>query len=120
MSNDKCPSIFPLARRGLIRSFLCHRWKWAVQPRQPDLSLKHLGVRITIAFSAVGSLLEEIAPGDFALSSQIIDRTKGAADLVLRRNGVRRLRRVQRFIFTAPCTWLADAIREAPNEEGEV
>jgi 5'-methylthioadenosine phosphorylase len=34
-------------------------------------------VRAVLAFSAVGSLREEIAPGDFALPSQIIDRTKG-------------------------------------------
>lgn len=34
-------------------------------------------MRAVLAFSAVGSLREEIAPGDFALPSQIIDRTKG-------------------------------------------
>ena len=30
-----------------------------------------------LAFSAVGSLREELAPGDFVLPNQIIDRTKG-------------------------------------------
>lgn len=40
-------------------------------------ALKSLGVRAVLAFSAVGSLREEIAPGDFALPDQIIDRTKG-------------------------------------------
>lgn len=40
-------------------------------------ALKSLGVRAILAFSAVGSLREEIAPGDFALPTQIIDRTKG-------------------------------------------
>ncbi|KAL9712347.1 S-methyl-5-thioadenosine phosphorylase [Leucoagaricus gongylophorus] len=40
-------------------------------------ALKSLGVRIVLAFSAVGSLREEIAPGSFVLPSQIIDRTKG-------------------------------------------
>lgn len=34
-------------------------------------------MRAILAFSAVGSLREEIAPGDFALPTQIIDRTKG-------------------------------------------
>jgi 5'-methylthioadenosine phosphorylase len=34
-------------------------------------------VRTIIAFSAVGSLREEISPGSFVLPSQIIDRTKG-------------------------------------------
>lgn len=40
-------------------------------------ALKHLGVRAVLAFSAVGSLREEIAPKDFVVPSQIIDRTKG-------------------------------------------
>lgn len=40
-------------------------------------ALKSLGVRAILAFSAVGSLREEMAPGDFALPAQIIDRTKG-------------------------------------------
>ena len=40
-------------------------------------ALKSLGVRAVLAFSAVGSLREELAPGDFVLPTQIIDRTKG-------------------------------------------
>ncbi|KAF7984311.1 hypothetical protein HWV62_15291 [Athelia sp. TMB] len=40
-------------------------------------ALKSLGVQTIVAFSAVGSLREEIAPGHFVLPSQIIDRTKG-------------------------------------------
>ncbi|KAK0553433.1 S-methyl-5-thioadenosine phosphorylase [Tilletia horrida] len=40
-------------------------------------AFKHLGVRAIVAFSAVGSLREEIAPKDFVVPSQIIDRTKG-------------------------------------------
>ncbi|MCB1306566.1 MAG: S-methyl-5'-thioadenosine phosphorylase [Leptospiraceae bacterium] len=40
-------------------------------------ALKMLGVEEIVAFSAVGSLREEIAPRDFVLPSQIIDRTKG-------------------------------------------
>lgn len=40
-------------------------------------ALKMLGVQQIVAFSAVGSLREEIAPRDFVLPSQIIDRTKG-------------------------------------------
>ena len=34
-------------------------------------------MRAVLAFSAVGSLREELAPGDFVLPDQIIDRTKG-------------------------------------------
>ncbi|KAJ2547777.1 S-methyl-5-thioadenosine phosphorylase, partial [Coemansia sp. RSA 1933] len=40
-------------------------------------ALKSLGVQTLLAFSAVGSLREEIRPGDFVLIDQIIDRTKG-------------------------------------------
>lgn len=40
-------------------------------------ALKALGVQVILAFSAVGSLREEIRPGDFVLIDQIIDRTKG-------------------------------------------
>ena len=40
-------------------------------------ALSSIGVKAIIAFSAVGSLTEEIAPGDFIIPDQIIDRTKG-------------------------------------------
>ncbi|RCI03747.1 hypothetical protein CU098_012233 [Rhizopus stolonifer] len=40
-------------------------------------ALKSLGVEVIIAFSAVGSLREEIPPCDFVLPDQLIDRTKG-------------------------------------------
>ncbi|EPQ59838.1 Methylthioadenosine phosphorylase [Gloeophyllum trabeum ATCC 11539] len=49
----------------------------AVPARANIAALKSLGVRAVLAFSAVGSLREEIPPGDFALPTQIIDRTKG-------------------------------------------
>ncbi len=42
-------------------------------------ALKMIGVEEIVAFSAVGSLKEEIAPLDFVLPDQIIDRTKGRA-----------------------------------------
>ncbi len=40
-------------------------------------ALKLLGVEEILAFSSVGSLKEKIAPKDFVLPNQIIDRTKG-------------------------------------------
>jgi len=49
----------------------------AVPARANIAALSSLGVKAIIAFSAVGSLREEIAPGDFVIPSQIIDRTKG-------------------------------------------
>ncbi|KAJ3118342.1 hypothetical protein HK100_000630 [Physocladia obscura] len=48
-----------------------------VPARANIAALKHLGVEVILAFSAVGSLQEEIAPRDFVIPSQIIDRTKG-------------------------------------------
>ena len=41
-------------------------------------ALKQLGVKVVIAFSAVGSLREEIKPGDVVIPDQIIDRTKAS------------------------------------------
>ena len=43
-------------------------------------ALKLLGCEALIAFSAVGSLKEEIAPGHFVLPDQIIDRTRHRGD----------------------------------------
>ncbi|MDD5092056.1 MAG: S-methyl-5'-thioadenosine phosphorylase [Candidatus Wallbacteria bacterium] len=40
-------------------------------------AMKSLGVRRIISISAVGSLKEEIRPGDFVLPDQLFDRTKG-------------------------------------------
>jgi 5'-methylthioadenosine phosphorylase len=48
-----------------------------VNGRANIAALKMIGVREIVAFSAVGSLKEEIAPRDFILPSQIIDRTMG-------------------------------------------
>ncbi|RKP10488.1 nucleoside phosphorylase domain-containing protein [Thamnocephalis sphaerospora] len=50
-------------------------------------ALKAIGVRIILAFSAVGSLREEIRPGDFVLPSQLIDRTKGIRPSTFFENG---------------------------------
>ncbi|KXS20259.1 Methylthioadenosine phosphorylase [Gonapodya prolifera JEL478] len=47
-------------------------------PAQANIAaLKHLGVEAILAFSAVGSLRQEIKPRDFVIPDQIIDRTKG-------------------------------------------
>lgn len=40
-------------------------------------ALKKLGVEFVVSVSAVGSLREEFAPGDFALPDQYVDRTSG-------------------------------------------
>ncbi|KAF8708993.1 hypothetical protein RHS03_03360, partial [Rhizoctonia solani] len=55
-----------------------------VPARANIAALKSLGVKVIVAFSAVGSLREQIHPGDFVVPDQasfipfsIIDRTKG-------------------------------------------
>jgi 5'-methylthioadenosine phosphorylase len=42
--------------------------------------MKQLGVERLVSFSAVGSLREDIAPRDFVLVDQFVDRTKRSAD----------------------------------------
>lgn len=58
-------------------------------PARANLAaLKMLGVAEILAFSAVGSLREEISPRDFVLPSQIIDRTRGRRPFTYYENGV--------------------------------
>ncbi|CAG8466206.1 4464_t:CDS:2 [Scutellospora calospora] len=55
-----------------------HQYNPSEVPSRANIAaLKHIGVEIIIAFSAVGSLREEIKHRDFILPNQIIDRTKG-------------------------------------------
>lgn len=51
-----------------------------VPSRANIAALKSAGVQVILAFSAVGSLRQEIAPRDFVIPTQIIDRTKGVRD----------------------------------------
>jgi 5'-methylthioadenosine phosphorylase len=62
-----------LARHGLHHDLLPSE----VNYRGNVWALKSLGVRTILGISAVGSLREEIRPGDLALSSQYLDFTKG-------------------------------------------
>jgi 5'-methylthioadenosine phosphorylase len=62
-----------LSRHGLHHELAPHE----VPVRANIAALRSIGVRTIIAFSAVGSLQEEIRPRDFVVPDQIIDRTKG-------------------------------------------
>ncbi|RKF75455.1 S-methyl-5'-thioadenosine phosphorylase [Golovinomyces cichoracearum] len=62
-----------LARHGIHHQFAPHE----VPSRANIAALRYLGVRTIIAFSAVGSLQEEVRPRDFIVPDQIIDRTRG-------------------------------------------
>ena len=62
-----------LARHGLEHRFL----PGEINFRANIWALKSCGVRTIIGVSAVGSLREEIRPGDLSLVSQYLDLTKG-------------------------------------------
>ncbi len=59
-----------------------------VPARANIAALKMMGVEEIVAFSAVGSLREEIAPRHFVLPNQIIDRTKGIRPSTFFENGI--------------------------------
>lgn len=69
---DGVPVAF-LARHGLHHDLLPSD----VPSRANIAALKKIGVKAIVAFSAVGSLQQEILPRDFVLPTQVIDRTKG-------------------------------------------
>ncbi|KAK3905248.1 nucleoside phosphorylase domain-containing protein [Staphylotrichum tortipilum] len=73
-----------LARHGLHHQLAPHE----VPARANIAALRALGVRTVIAFSAVGSLREEIKPMDFVVPDQIIDRTKGIRPFTFFEGGV--------------------------------
>ncbi len=76
-------------------------------------ALKKLGVEEIVAFSSVGSLREEIAPLDFALPHQIIDRTKARPSTFFE-NGV-----IAHAPFADPFSEsLAKRIEDAANRIG--
>jgi 5'-methylthioadenosine phosphorylase len=72
LEHNKTPIAF-LSRHGLHHQYAPHE----VPNRANIAALRSLGVRTIIAFSAVGSLREEIKPRDFVVPDQVIDRTKG-------------------------------------------
>ncbi|UNI22669.1 S-methyl-5'-thioadenosine phosphorylase [Purpureocillium takamizusanense] len=73
-----------LARHGVHHQFAPHE----VPNRANIAALRHIGVRCVIAFSAVGSLQEEIKPMDFVVPDQVIDRTKGVRPFTFFEGGV--------------------------------
>ncbi|MCJ1382377.1 S-methyl-5-thioadenosine phosphorylase [Xylographa soralifera] len=62
-----------LARHGLHHELAPHE----VPARANMAALRKLGVSCVVAFSAVGSLREEVRPRDFVVPDQVVDRTKG-------------------------------------------
>jgi purine nucleoside phosphorylase len=72
LSHNDVPIAF-LSRHGAYHEIAPHE----VPSRANIAALRSIGVRTVIAFSAVGSLQEEIRPRDFVVPDQVIDRTKG-------------------------------------------
>lgn len=61
----------------LARHSLSHQLTPSEVPSRANIAaLKHIGCKVIISFSAVGSLREEIKPRDLVIPDQIIDRTK--------------------------------------------
>lgn len=61
----------------LARHGVSHQFNPSEVPSRANIAaLKKIGCQVIVAFSAVGSLREEIKPRDIVVPSQIIDRTK--------------------------------------------
>ena len=73
-----------LPRHGAGHQFLPHE----INYRANIFALKQAGARMVVGFSAVGSLREEIAPGDFAVPAQYFDWTRGTRERTFFGNGV--------------------------------
>ncbi|KAI9730133.1 MAG: S-methyl-5-thioadenosine phosphorylase [Cirrosporium novae-zelandiae] len=73
-----------ISRHGLHHELAPHE----IPSRANISALRSIGVRTIIAFSAVGSLQEEIRPRDFVVPDQIIDRTKGVRPWTFFENGM--------------------------------
>jgi 5'-methylthioadenosine phosphorylase len=73
-----------LSRHGLHHEIAPHE----VPNRANIAALRSVGVRTIIAFSAVGSLREEIKPRDFVVPDQIFDRTKGVRPFTFFEGGI--------------------------------
>ncbi|KAL3422082.1 S-methyl-5'-thioadenosine phosphorylase [Phlyctema vagabunda] len=83
VTHNSTPIAF-LSRHGDSHEHAPHE----VPSRANIAALRHLGVRTVIAFSAVGSLQEEIKPRDFVVPDQIIDRTKGVRPFTFFEKGI--------------------------------
>ncbi|KAJ5347200.1 uncharacterized protein N7506_000453 [Penicillium brevicompactum] len=82
--NGKTVAIAFLSRHGPHHQIAPHE----VPARANIAALRSIGVRSIIAFSAVGSLQEEIKPRDFVIPDQVIDRTKGVRPWTFFESGV--------------------------------
>ncbi len=73
-----------LPRHGSGHAFLPHE----INYRANIFALKQAGARMVLGFSAVGSLRQEIAPGEFSIPSQYLDLTKAKREATFFGNGI--------------------------------
>ncbi len=98
-----------LPRHGRDHTIAPHR----VNARANVWALKELGATHLVSVSAVGSMREEIAPGDFVVVDQFIDLTKGRAATFFD-EGV-----VAHVAFSDPvCSSLSEALAAASEASG--
>ncbi|ESZ96742.1 methylthioadenosine phosphorylase [Sclerotinia borealis F-4128] len=83
LSHNNVPVAF-ISRHGIHHELAPHE----IPNRANIAALRSIGVRTIIAFSAVGSLREEIKPRDFVVPDQVIDRTKGVRPFTFFEKGV--------------------------------
>lgn len=97
-----------LPRHGAGHQFLPHEINYPAN----IFALKQAGARMVIGFSAVGSLREEIAPGDFAVPAQYFDWTRGTRERTFFGNGI--AAHVSTAIPTCPqlTDWIANAAKD--------
>ena len=98
------PLLF-LARHGSGHRLLPHE----VNYRANIYALKRAGATRILGFSAVGSLAQEIAPGDFAMPDQYFDWTRGTRERTFFGGGVAAHVSTARPVSAAMIDWVADS-----------
>ncbi len=96
-----------LARHGAGHRLLPHE----VNYRANVYALKRAGATHLLGVSAVGSLDERIAPGDFALPSQYFDWTRGRRAQTFFGDGVAAHVSTAEPVSAALCDWVAEGAR---------
>lgn len=99
-----------LPRHGGAHAYLPHE----INYRANIYALKKAGARMVVGFSAVGSLREEIAPGDFSIPSQYLDLTKGKRHYTFFGDGI--AAHVSTAVPTCPdlSGWIKQVAQENP------
>jgi 5'-methylthioadenosine phosphorylase len=105
-------SVLFLARHGHGHRLLPHE----VNYRANIYALKQAGATMLLGFSAVGSLVQQVAPGDLALPEQYFDWTRGSRERSFFGGGVAAHVSTARPVSAA----LVDAVQAAAGRAGIV